>query len=332
MDPVRSNDTRPDSFRCLVTGATGFIGRHLVEKLVHAGATVRAVSRSADTLSSTPDVERVVADLYDLDSLEQVMSGVDVVYHLAGVGSPASSFADVPELFQVNAVGTHNVLEAARLSGVRRVVTASSAAVYGAIDSLAISEDAPLKPTSSYGLSKLAQEQACDMYSRVHGLETLSLRLFNVYGPGEDFSESNRKLIPMIVRKLLRSEPITLFGRGDQIRDFVYVDDVVHAMVSAAGAEVRKAIVLNIGTGIGTSAYQITQSLTTSLNKQASIDWQPARIGEVERSIAAIDLATETLGWVPMHTFESGISVMAGHLLGRRDSQQQDGRSDIGNA
>lgn len=287
----------------LVTGATGFIGRELVRKLVENGQAVRALSRSGLAASQ---VEGIAAEITDIAALRAAMEGVNVVYHLAGVGSPSSPFSDLDEIYQVNVVGTLNVMDAARLAGVRRVVVASSAAVYGATDSPAISEDSALAPVNPYGLTKVAQEQTCEMYSRVHGIQTVALRLFNVYGPGEDLIENNRKLIPGVLRKLLVGEPIQIYGNGCQTRDFIYIDDVVRAFIASAYFDLRDYDVINVGTGTGVAIKDVVEMMASAIGKVPTLDHQLIRQGDTGHSVADISRAKQR-GIFPEVSFEDGI-------------------------
>lgn len=274
----------------LVTGASGFIGRRLVRKLFETGASVRTFSRGGDP-SQFDRVLHFSGDVVDSASVRSALNGVETIFHLAGFGSPSTPYEYATEMYRINAAGTISMLSAAQDAGVRRVIVTSSASVYGHLDASSISEDVALEPSSPYGLTKLAQEQACRMYSREFGIETVVLRLFNVYGPGEDMTEANRKLIPSVVRRVQRNLPVQVYGDGNQTRDFIHVDDVVAAILRSAEIEVDGHLTLNIGTGIGTPIGHVIQELGNILGNRPVLDHQPLRSRETIHSVADVRLA-----------------------------------------
>lgn len=309
MPTGRSTGTNAPAGVHLVTGASGFIGRVLVRQLLDRGTNVRILSRNG-VPGLEDETQNVAGDILDLAAVERAVKDVDVVYHLAGVGSPATSNDWLDTMYRVNVVGTHHVLQAAHQAGVRRVIVASSAAVYGQIDSDSISEDDPLEPASTYGLTKIAQEQACELYSRVHGLETLALRLFNVYGAGDDPHGTNGKLIPMLLRRMTSGEAVSIFGDGGQTRDFIHVDDVGQAFVSAGTAPWSGFTPLNVGTGKATSISEVISTISRALGVEPEIDRRPARQGEVQHSIADISRVQRSLGFRASTAFEESIASM----------------------
>ena len=294
---------------CLVTGATGFIGRTVIDRLVAAGWNVRALHRGTSEISAETGVHWVNADLNNIDLLEESMQDEDVVIHLAGVGSPSWGIDQAELLFHTNVVGTLNVVEAAKRTGVKRIVSTSSASIYGNVDSDAIDETTVPAPSTSYGLSKLAQEDALKLASRTSGIETVSLRLFNVYGPGEDMSDSNRKLIPTIARNIRAGNAITVFGDGRQTRDFVHVDDVAEAIVTSASVPLSTSDVINIGTGVGTSILEVIETVAANLQTVANLQYKPARPGEVQHSVADSGKAAR-FGITSKVRFAEGISTV----------------------
>src|SRR5829696_401060 len=238
----------------LVSGGAGFIGSHLATRLIEQGASVRVFDDfSTGTLENLEAVRNrfslIEGDVRDQDAVRHAVNGARIIFHQAALSSVQRSIEDPHVTLEVNLTGTLNVLEAARDAGCHRVVFASSASVYGDAPGLPKTESMAPRPLSPYAISKLAGEQLCSMFTRVHGLETVVLRYFNVFGPGQDPSSSYSGVISRFLLALRQGSRPTIYGDGEQTRDFVYVDNVVDANLRAASTTEAAGRVLNIASG-----------------------------------------------------------------------------------
>jgi nucleoside-diphosphate-sugar epimerase len=306
--------------KILVTGGAGYVGRFLVERLAASGSEIRVVYREE---LGVPEPSRTIVpmhgDVLDSVSLRRAMEGVDLVYHLAGAGSPASSPDSHRRLIETNVLGTLNVLTAAADAGVQRVVFASSAAVYGDAQEDPLSEETPLRPSSVYAVSKRSAEQLCEMFSRSGRLETVVLRLFNVYGPGQiNWKSQGSMLIPRTIRSLVDGKPIGIRGDGTQSRDFVYVDDVIEMLVRAAQVPGLGGQVLNAGTGMPVSINRVVALLASALGVEAHVEALPTVAGEVMRATADVSKLDALLGTIPTLSLEQGIERVRESVRQRR--------------
>lgn len=296
----------------LVTGGSGFVGSHLTEGLVANGWRVRIFDarHPEDDWFAGLDparVDVVTGDLRDAAALEQAAAGVDVVFHQAAIASVQRSIEHPQETVEVNIGGTVNVLEAARKRHVRRVVVASSAAVYGDGPETPKIETLPVRPLSPYAVSKLAGEQLGAVYGHLHGLETVSLRYFNVYGPRQDPTSPYSGVISRFVDAIGKGDRVTIYGDGEQTRDFVYVGDVVEANMLAASAKGASGTAMNIGSGRATSLNVLLQQLQRLADRSVSVDRLPARPGDIRESVSDVRLAGEVLGFEPRVALEVGL-------------------------
>jgi UDP-glucose 4-epimerase len=292
--------------RVLVTGGAGFIGSHLVDALLDRGAEVSM----ADHLHRSPQpwfgeallrgAQLYVADLRDLPALRPAFAAArpEVVLHLAAQVDVRQSVADPAFDAQVNVAGTVSVLEAAREVGARRVVMASSAAVYGDPSDLPTREDASIAPLSPYGTSKAAAEWYLAQYRRLHGISTLALRMANVYGSRQD-PQGEDGVVSIFSGLAASGGRATVFGDGRQTRDYVFIDDVVEAWLAAATSDVTGA--LNISTGIETSVRELAEAL------DLAYDFEPGRVGEIERSCLDPSAAAAQLDWRPVVPLANGL-------------------------
>lgn len=292
----------------LVTGGSGYIGSHLVIQLAEAGNPVRIFGRKPPvalpgTGVAGPPVEFSHGNLADDTALSRAMEGVDTVYHLGGVGPQHTGAGHLQQAFGVNVLGTLNVLTAARREGCRRVVFASSAAVYGTPAISPQREDMPVDPQSAYAIAKVTGEHLCQVFCRQYGLETVVLRYFNVYGP----KQRPPFVVPRFVEALRTGGRITLHGDGAQIRDFVYVDDVVTATMQAATVPGAAGKVLNIGSGKPVTVKQLLAEVATILDKTPMIDSMPAPPGDIKESVAEIALARDVLDYGPAYSLRQGL-------------------------
>ncbi len=296
----------------LVTGGAGFIGSHLAARLAMRGDAVRifdnfSTGSEANLATIGTGIEVVRGDLRDEGAVRQAMAGVSVVFHQAADPSVPRSIADPRSCYDINVLGTLNVLLAARDAGVRRVVFASSCAVYGDSPVLPKSEQLAPEPASPYAASKLAGEELCAVFARVWGLETVALRYFNVYGPRQDPHSAYAPVIPRFLQALLRGERPAIYGDGGQTRDFVYVGDVVQANLLAAEAPGVAGRVFNIAAGRSVSLYQLLLLMADLLGVPPRAEHLPARSGDVRHSAADIRAARQALGFEPLVRLEEGL-------------------------
>jgi nucleoside-diphosphate-sugar epimerase len=298
--------------RYLVTGGAGFIGSHIVEELVRRGDSVRVV----DNLSTghlenlTPVSNRIEfhqADIRDLESLRPLFSEVDYVVHLAALVSVERSMQDPAETTQINITGTLNVLIVARDAHVKRVVIASTCAAYGDDPHLPHVESISPQPLSPYALSKVAGEYYGQIFSREFGLDVVSLRFFNVFGPRQDPRSAYTGVLSIFIAAYLRGAVPTIFGDGEQSRDFTYVANIANAVLLACQSSQAAGKIVNVGTGKSCSLNQIIAVLNGILGVSVTPKYAPARKGDVRHSRAEIALARATLGYEPVVKFEDGL-------------------------
>lgn len=299
--------------KALVTGGAGFIGSHLVEALVSEKCAVAVVDNlsSGHLANLEPLKERITfyqGDIREPAVLEKACRGCDVVFHLAAMVSVPQT-VDLPvESARINDIGTLNVLEAARSRNARRVVFSSSCAVYGDDPVLPKTEDMNPKPTSPYAVQKLAAEHYARIYQEIYGLETVSLRYFNVFGPRQDPSSPYSGVISIFMtRAALNAAPV-IYGDGHQTRDFVYVRDVISANLLAAALNHPRGRIFNIGTGKPVSINHLWE-LIAALGGRAKTrpQYEPARHGDIEHSCAGTDLARSRLKFNPEFSLVQGL-------------------------
>ncbi len=300
----------------LVTGGAGFIGSHLVEALLERGAHVRVLDdfstgRRENLAGVTGRIELVEGDVSDPEVALQAVSGCDYVLHLAAIASVQASVQDPQRTHLVNAGGTLNVLEAARQSEMRRVVLASTTALYGDHTALPLREELPLRPLSPYAASKAAGEAYCRAFHASYGLPTVALRFFNVYGPRQDPSNPYSGVISIFAGRMSRGERPTIYGDGKQTRDFVYVADVVRAILAASERDEATGDVFNVAGGRQTSILQLVEELNHVLGTSLTPIFAPARPGEVRFSQGDATRAHRVLGWQPRISLREGLA----HLI-----------------
>jgi UDP-glucose 4-epimerase len=293
----------------LVTGGAGFIGSNLVKELLLEGHSVRVIdnllSGFFENLDPFPDVEFVNCDIRNAEAVEIAVRGCEVVFHLAAsVGNKRSIDLPVDDA-EINVIGTLRVLEAARRQGVRKVVASSSAGIFGELKTLPISEDHPVEPDSPYGASKLCEEKQCLAYSKLYPIESICLRYFNVYGPNQRF-DAYGNVIPIFTFQLLRGQPITIFGDGEQTRDFVNVQDVVQANIRAAEAHGVSGA-FNIGSGTRISINGLVEKLKSIGGIATDVVYGMPRLGDVRDSLADISAARNAIGFSPKIGLDEGL-------------------------
>ena len=296
----------------LVTGGAGFIGSHLAQTLVGRGERVRVADnlstghrRNLDVLGA--DVEVLVGDLADPAFAREAVTGVEYVLHQAAIPSVPRSVADPLASHHANLDATLAVLIAARDAGVRRVVYAGSSSAYGDTPELPKREDMTPNPLSPYALQKLVGEQYLQMFTTLYGLDTVTIRYFNVIGPRQDPSSPYSGVIALFVSRLLRGEGPAIVGDGEQTRDFTYVDNVVDGVLRAATAPAATGHVINVATGTRISINQLAASLQRVLGVDLPVEHVPPRPGDVRDSLADITKARDLLGYQPVITFEEGL-------------------------
>ncbi|MGD8394433.1 MAG: SDR family oxidoreductase [Candidatus Eiseniibacteriota bacterium] len=317
--------------RYLVTGGAGFIGSHLVERLLADGQGVRVIdnfengtrenleaARAAATArrggaAAGPavigDLEVVEADIRDSGAVERTMQGIEVVYHEAALASVQRSIQSPALVNTVNVGGTLNLLEAARQAGVRRFVFAGSSSVYGDSEELPKREDHRPQPISPYGVTKLVAEEYLRVYHHVYGLETVSLRYFNVFGARQAADSEYSAVIPIFLRRLFRGERPIIYGDGQQSRDFTYIDNVVEAnmLAATAPAELVAGQVMNAATGGNVTVKELCAQLIALCGTGLEPVHAAPRPGDILHSHADITRATQLLGYRPQVDFATGL-------------------------
>ncbi len=296
----------------LVTGGAGFIGSHLVEALVARGERVRVLDdfstgRRENLAGVAGRVEVIEGDIRDPQTAIGAALGMDILVHLAAVVSVQASVEDPRRIMEINTTGTLNMLEAARMAGVRRFVFASSAAVYGDQDSLPLREELLPCPLSPYAASKAAGEALCCAYRGSYGLPTVMLRFFNVYGPRQDPHSPYAGVISVFADRMRRGLPPIVYGNGHQTRDFVYVADVVGAVLAAVEREEAVGEVFNIAGGSQTSVLELVAMLNSILGTELQPTFTSPRVGDVRHSRADVRRAEEALGWRAQVGLQEGL-------------------------
>jgi UDP-glucose 4-epimerase len=302
--------------KCLVTGGAGFIGSHIVRRLLRDGHTVRVVDNLStgkleNLAAVASDVELLVGDLCDPDVCARSVAGVEVVFHLAALGSVPRSIADAWGSHDANVNGTVRLLEAARHGGVRRVVYSSSSSVYGDTPTLPKVESMEVLPRSPYAASKLSGEQYVLAYARAGLVEGAALRYFNVFGPRQDPHGAYAAVIPLFFKAALTGATASVFGDGRQTRDFTYVDNVVEAnLLAATGpAERVNGSVVNVGAGGRTSLLELLALVARVSGREVALEHRPPRGGDVRDSLAGLERARAVLGYEPLVSIEQGLAL-----------------------
>ncbi|WP_435196376.1 NAD-dependent epimerase/dehydratase family protein [Natronomonas sp. EA1] len=299
------------SISALVTGGAGFIGSHLTESLLEHGATVTVLDHlESHTPKDIPtQAELIEADVRDTETMDEALHSVDVVFHLAAVVSVARSVEDPIGSHTVNADATLNLLELARKHDVR-VVIASSSAIYGQPEYTPIDEAHPIQPESPYGIDKATIDQYARAYHEFYGLETVALRFFNVYGPGQTAGDYGG-VISIFKEQAEAGNPITVDGDGSQTRDFVHVSDVVDALLLAARTD-HVGEAFNIGTGAETSIAELAETIREVTETDSEITYTDPRPGDIDHSVAEITKAREQLGFDPGLSLRAGLETFLG--------------------
>jgi len=299
--------------KALVTGGAGFIGSHLTEALVARGIQVAVFDdlSSGKEANLKPVRDRIDfrrGDIRDIRQVESAMGGVEVVFHQAALVSVPLSVAQPLESAAVNETGTLQVLEAARRQGCRRVVLASSSAVYGDDPPQPQTENLALRPASPYAVQKRVGEQYAALYQRLYGLETVSLRYFNVFGPRQDPGSPYSGVISIFMNRAAAGKPPVVYGDGTQTRDFIHVRDVVAANLAAATTAAATAGIFNIGRGVRVSVNALWERIAALAGLDLAPTYAPARAGDVRHSCAAVDKARDVLAFEAAVDFDKGLA------------------------
>jgi len=296
----------------LVTGGAGFIGSHLIAGLLERGHQVRAVDdfssgKRANLAPFEGRIDLIEGDIADPDVCRRACDGVRVVLHEAAVPSVPKSVADPATSHRANIHGTFNMLQAAKTAGVKRFVAAASSSAYGESPTLPKIESMPTSPLSPYAVQKLAGEQYCRVFASCYGLETISLRYFNVFGARQDPKSQYAAAIPAFVTAILADRPPTVYGDGEQTRDFTYIENVINANLLAAEAPRTRGEVVNIACGEHITINEIIARINKLTGKNVRPDYVAARPGDIKHSWADIQLAGEVIGYRPTVKFDEGL-------------------------
>ncbi len=289
----------------IVTGGSGFIGSYVCANLAEAGEKIRIVDLKAPA-NQLPHVEFSKGSILDAGKLAELFEGANAIIHLAAQVDVQASIADPNFDFKVNAEGTANVLDAARKSDVKKVVFASSAAVYGNPVSVPVSESHPTNPLSPYGKSKLEAERKVLEYGRLYGVQNCALRLFNVYGKGQNPKSQYSGVITKFASAIAGGTQPIIYGDGKQTRDFVHAKDVASAFSLALASKGCKTPI-NIASGKETSVIQLLETMCSLAGKKPNPKFMPERAGEIKRSVADISLAKKVLNYSPKVGLEEGL-------------------------
>ncbi len=296
----------------LVTGGAGFIGSSLCKRLVAEGCFVRVVDNlltgKRSNLASIMDkIEIVEADMGEPEVARSVMQGIDVVLHEGALPSVPRSVDDPASSHRHCVDATFALLLAARDAQVKRFVYAASSSAYGDTPTLPKVETIRPDPLSPYAVGKLVGEYYCSVFAKVYGLETISLRYFNVFGPQQDPASQYAAAIPAFVTAILKGQPPTIYGDGEQSRDFTYIDNVVHANLLAARATKTAGQVVNVACGEAVTVNAIIGMINRLLGKNVKPNYVPARVGDVKHSLADITAARNLIGFEPIVPFREGL-------------------------
>ena len=303
--------------RSLITGGAGFIGSHLARRLLELGAEVAVLDDlSGGFRGNVPATARFIeASILDENALRDAARGSQLVFHQAAMVSVPESVDDPQRCASVNIVGTQRVLDAARQAGAKRVLFAASAAAYGGAPNLPSRETDVPDCRSPYAASKVAGEGLLCAYAHCYPISTVSLRYFNVFGEGQNANSAYAAAISAFRKALAAGKQPTIYGDGRQTRDFVHIDNIVHAnLLAAASPREFKGEVINIGTGVQTNLLQVLEHMGRAMNMNMSVrpTFADARAGDVRDSVADISLARELLGYEPIVGFGEGLSRMLG--------------------
>ncbi len=298
--------------RILVTGGAGFIGSHIVDRLVDLGASVVVLDdlssgKLENLAKSREKINFIKGDIRDEKALEAALDGVDAVSHQAAWRSVPESVDKTWEYNEVNVNGTLKLFLKAKEKGIKRIVCASSSAVYGERDTFPEVESEVAKPLSPYAATKLIVEHYSYIFSKLYGMEIVNLRYFNVYGPRQSLDDEYAVVIPKFINCLLNGEVPSIYGDGEQERDFIYIDNVVDINIQCLEKDNIDSTVLNVGLGIPNSVNNLFRKLKEIVGSDVEPDYCPSRLGDVRKTHADIEKAKELLNFSPKVDFVQGL-------------------------
>lgn len=303
--------------KILITGGLGFIGGHLIDQLIQDSYEIFALDNSS-LLKSNKQINQyskistfnfINSDITDFTSLDQIFkdSPPDIIVHLAAKISVDESLIKPEEYFKINVEGTLNLLKLALKYNVKKIIFASSAAVYGTKDKVPLKEDESLlTPLSTYAVTKIAGEGLCHVYSSISNLQCICLRFFNIYGP----EQSGSALVPKFIKLISNNQPITIFGDGTHTRDFIYISDVIQGITKAIKYNKKHYEIFNIAGSTKTTILDLVKIIEDTLHKKAIINFEPNKKGDIPLSFANIDNAKKELGFNPVVALKEGIKIM----------------------
>jgi UDP-glucose 4-epimerase len=285
------------------------MGVHLVDRLLESGRSVRVYDRSPNKFRAVPRgvAEYIEGQLGDYELIREAVEGMEVVYHLASTTVPSTSNDDLIYDVHSNLIDTIQLLESCVEFGVRKVVFASSVAVYGLPKALPITEDHPTSPISSYGVVKLAIEKYLELFRYLYGLDYLALRISNPYGPYQN-PMGHQGIVGIFLHRVHKGEPLTVRGDGSALRDYLYISDLVDALELAVEIEPRERI-LNVGSGRGTSLNKLLRLIAGAVGVEPTVEYLPARAVDIPISVLDISRASAELGWSPKTEIAEGIAI-----------------------
>ena len=298
--------------KTLVTGGAGFIGSHIAEALLARGDTVRVLDNFStgkrENIEPIADkLEIIEGDLRDASRVGEAVRGMDVIFHSAAFVSVPQSMDEPQECFEVNVTGTHLLLELARRAGVKRVVLASSATVYGESEALPLAEETPLQPKSPYAVSKIVNEMYAGLFTNQFDLEVVTLRYFNVYGPRQRPDSMYAAAVPIFIHRLLNEKPITIFGDGDHTRDLINIHDVVRANLIASEHSNAAGEIFNVCTGIETRLLDLLSVLYELFPNAPQTEFTSPRAGDIFRSVGSAHKARRLIGFMAQTSLADGL-------------------------
>lgn len=307
--------------KVFITGGAGFIGSHIAEEYLLKGhevtiydnfSTGKMGNTSFTTTKEKPFV--IEGDIRDFSLLQQAMADHDIVFHQAAVASVQQSIENPRATFEVNAGGTLNVLEAAKIHGARKVIFACSAAIFGDLPDLPKNEDSPVKPIAPYGADKYISETYLRLYNELYNVPTVSMRYFNVFGPRQDPSSPYSGVISIFTTRIADGKDVTVYGDGNQYRDFIYVKDVVKANMLAAEKDTTKFEFYNVGYGKATSLNDLLNMLKDIYGKDINVHYDAPRQGDIRESVSDNTRLVHQLGFSPSFTVKEGLEALVSSL------------------
>ncbi len=297
------------SRKCLITGGAGFIGSHLCERLLNDGFEIQILDNfrtgSRENLKGK-NVRLIEGSVTDREVVREAVQGCETVYHLAAMVSVPESMSDPLGCAEINVKGLLHVLEESASAGVKKLVFASSAAIYGDDPVVPKKETMTPDPRSPYAITKLDGEYYCSMFTRTGRLSCACLRFFNVFGPRQDPKSAYAAAVPIFIGKALAGDALTVYGDGEQTRDFVYVLDVVEAIRFAAEKNHVEGV-FNVGYGQSTTINRILKEILTAAKSESPVQYEPTRAGDVRHSLASVDRLREA-GFRPVSSLETGLA------------------------